>query len=287
MSRVPPDVDAEQEVDLGRLARALLQRWWLVLGGLIAGAVLGYLASLGGSQTYRASALIYLGQPLSPSGAVQIQSLATNPTTVRQVARSDSNVRLVAHRLRLPPGRLRSGISVSAVQGAIAKLGQTPLVQLTVQGRAGQKEAQAANALADLVVRSVSGYALTKAASEQSQIAQDERELASLDTRLAAYNTALKGGSATNQLVILTLAGLAEQRRGVVQQDLSTERQQLALAQNVEESRVVSRAYAVKTTARSHRNSALVGAAIGLLVGLLAALLWEPVATRVARRPAV
>jgi uncharacterized protein involved in exopolysaccharide biosynthesis len=39
----------------------------------------------------------------------------------------------------------------------------------------------------------------------------------------------------------------------------------------------------VKTTARSKRNSAVVGAFLGLLLGLAAALLWE----RFARRPAV
>src|ERR671922_196800 len=41
-----------------------------------------------------------------------------------------------------------------------------------------------------------------------------------------------------------------------------------------------------KTTARSKRNSAVVGAFLGLLLGVAAALLWEPLAGRFARRPA-
>ena len=48
---------------------------------------------------------------------------------------------------------------------------------------------------------------------------------------------------------------------------------------------MVTRAAAVKSTAKSHRNSALVGALIGLLLGIAAALLWDPVAARM-NRPA-
>jgi uncharacterized protein involved in exopolysaccharide biosynthesis len=36
-----PDFDAEAEVDLGRYSRALLERWWLLLAGLVIGAVFG------------------------------------------------------------------------------------------------------------------------------------------------------------------------------------------------------------------------------------------------------
>jgi hypothetical protein len=64
MSAPAPDLDAEADVDLGRYARALAARWWLPLAGLIAGAAIGYVLSLGGHQVYRAGATVYLGQPL-------------------------------------------------------------------------------------------------------------------------------------------------------------------------------------------------------------------------------
>src|SRR5919201_5599780 len=81
-----PDVDAEEELELGRYWGALVARWWLPLAGLVVGIVIGYLLSLGGHQVYQAKATIYLGQPLSPNGTNQIQSLSTNPSAVRQVA---------------------------------------------------------------------------------------------------------------------------------------------------------------------------------------------------------
>jgi gas vesicle protein len=39
-----------------------------------------------------------------------------------------------------------------------------------------------------------------------------------------------------------------------------------------------------KITARSRRNTVLIGALIGLILGAIAALLWDPVAARVTPR---
>ena len=57
------DPEAEQEVDFGRYVRLVAARWWLVVAGLILGAVIGYAVSLGGGQRYQATATLYLGQP--------------------------------------------------------------------------------------------------------------------------------------------------------------------------------------------------------------------------------
>src|SRR5712691_2181318 len=278
MSTRAPDLEAEQELDFGRLWGAVVARWWLPLAGVVAGIVIGYLASLGGGATYRAQAIVFLGQPLSPSGNAQIQSLATNPSTVRQIVSSEANVRRVAHDVGLPPGRLRGNVTVTPVAGAIARLGQTPLVAIAVEGTPPRKIAAAANELADISVSGVSGYVQTKITALQGQIASDEAEIASIDQRLQAYDKGATSGSTTDRLLILTQAGLAEQRRGIVEQDLSGAKTLLSLAQNVERSKVVTYAVPAKTSARSRRNSVVVVAFAGLILGLLAALLWEPVA---------
>src|SRR4051812_6061133 len=91
-----PDLDAEREVDLGRHWHALIQRWWLPALGLVLGAVIGYLVSVGGSQVYTAKTSVYLGQPLSPVGSVQLQGLATNPSTVGTIIHSEAALRQAA-----------------------------------------------------------------------------------------------------------------------------------------------------------------------------------------------
>ena len=280
-----PDLDAEQELDLGRLWAPLIARWWLPAAGLLVGAVLGYLVSLGGGATWRAQAVVFLGQPLSPSGNAQIQSLATNPSTVRQIVHAESTIRKVSADTGVKPGVLRAGISTQTVAGAVAKQGQTPLVAISVKGSPPRKIAAAANELAKIVVSGVSGYVSTKISGLQNQIASDQSEIDSIDARLKAYDAVLPKASQTDKLIILTQAGLAEQRRGIVEQDLTQSRDLLSLAKNVEASRVVTHAAAQKVSARSRRNALVVGAFIGLILGLLAALLWDP-AVRVARRSA-
>jgi uncharacterized protein involved in exopolysaccharide biosynthesis len=67
---------------------------------------------------------------------------------------------------------------------------------------------------------------------------------------------------------------------GEVLDDQLQAKQLLIQAQEIERPQILTRAAAVKTTARSARNSVVVGAFLGLLLGLIAAVLWEPLARR-------
>jgi uncharacterized protein involved in exopolysaccharide biosynthesis len=287
--RVEPDLDAEAEVDLGRYWTSIAARWWLPLAGLVVGALVGYLAALGGHQVYRAQALVYLGQPFTPSGSAQLQSIATNPSTVREIARSTATIRKVAADTGLPEGKLRAGVSTQAVAGNLARLGQTPLVAVSVKGDAPRKIAQAANEIARIVVARISPYVDTKIETLRAELASADQELASLDARLDAANRAAENPSLSpvEKLVALNSAGLLEQRRATVLGDRLDARQLLALAERVEKPRVADLAAPRKTTARSRRNSIVVGALIGLILGLAAALAWERAASRLSRRPAL
>ena len=94
---------------------------------------------------------------------------------------------------------------------------------------------------------------------------------------------AARGLSTAEQLILLgQLNGLQTQRLSIVDQ-LTTNQQQLALAEDVEAPQVITRGVATKTTARSGRNTVLVSALIGLILGGIAALLFDPV-RRVVRR---
>ena len=270
----PPrlDYEAEEDVDLGRYWNALAARWWLPLAGLAAGALIGYLISLGGEQVYRAQATIYLGQPLGgASSNTPVQSQQTNPSAVRQIVTSEAVLQRVAAEVGSRPGQLRGHVSTSAVSGNNARQGQAPLVTITVTGRAPRKVRLAANELANTAVLGLGGYAKAKTMNLREQIASYDRQLAALDRA--------PGGGTTAAVLAL--------RRGDLEQARLTATQLLAQAQQIESPRILTRAAAHKTTARTRRSTVAVAAIIGLLVGLVAALLWEPVAGRVARRPRV
>jgi hypothetical protein len=283
-----PELDAEREVDLRSYWDRIASHWWLPAAGLAVGLVIGYLISLGGSQVYRGKAVVYLGQPLSASG-VQIQSQATNPSTVRTIVTSEATIDSVARRVGLKPSQLRGHISTQAVTGNITRLGQSPLVSISVTGGLRGKIAHAANELAKAVVVSpaLANYANTKITNLSSLIANEQSALNSLDKNIKGQQAASNapGLSTTDRLILTnTLNGLIQQRLVTVQQ-LTTNQQLLALAKDVEAPKITTRAVAVKTTARSRRNSVLVAGLIGLILGTIAALLYEP-ARRVVRRDA-
>src|ERR1043165_1281366 len=117
----PPDLDAEAEVDLSHYGHALLAGWWLLLLGLVVGAILGYLSTLGGAQTYRAQATMYAGQPLG-SGQSQVQAFQTNPSSAKTIITATEVVRRVARQAGMTESQLRNGASVTAVQGFNSRL---------------------------------------------------------------------------------------------------------------------------------------------------------------------
>jgi uncharacterized protein involved in exopolysaccharide biosynthesis len=275
-----PDLDAEQDVDLRRHWDAITRHWWIVVAGLVGGIVVGYLISLGGAQVYKAKAVVYLGQPLS-QGGVQVQSQATNPSTVKQIVTAESTIQRVARDARLRAGQLRGHVSTQAVAGNIARLGQNPLVAITVTGHARRPVARAANDLARTVVFSnaLAGYSKTKITNLQLQVDTEKTALDSLNKNIKAQQQALStasGLSTTDRLILGNqLSSLLQQQLTITDQ-YTTNQQQLALAKDVEAPEITTLAAATKTTARSRRNTILVAGLIGLILGLVAAVVYEP-----------
>jgi hypothetical protein len=276
------DLDAEQEVDLRSAWSRIQARWWLPAGAVVVGLVLGWVAALGGGTVWKAETVVFLGQPFTPSGGGQIQSLAGNPRTVSETVHSESALKAASAASGIRTGKLRGAISTQAITTVGQAKGLSPLVEISVKGDAPRKVERAADALAQRVIGNVSEYVDDKIASLKAQIAGDEKELVEINARIERAQTQLDGilGSKSlplaERLLLLTninnVLGFAEQRRRGVQDDMRNAQQLLSLAENVERSRIIEPAAAVKTTARSGRNSALVGALIGLLLGAGAAL---------------
>ena len=268
------DPEAEQEVDFGRYWRLIGNRWWVPIAGLVVGAVVGYLIALGGTQVFKATATVYLGQPYTASGNIQLQSAQTNPSTVRVIAHAESTIVKVAAACKAKPGLFRGGISIQAVAGNLAKNGQTPNVSITVQSKKRKVASCAANQIAKAVVDKTSGFADQKIANFQAQ-------LAAINGDIKIINEGLSGNqlSTTDKLVLQSRLFADEQNK------LSTS-QLLKQAQLVEKPAVLTSAHSTKVTARSRRNTVVVTALIGLVIGAIVALLWDGVAAGLARRRA-
>ena len=262
------DPEAEQEIDFSRHARLLAQRWWLPVGGLVLGAVIGYLISLGGGNVWKATSNIYLGQPYSASGNIAIQTLQTNPSTVRAIATSNAVIGQVALQCHTLPSTFRNGISTQPVSGNLSKNGQNPIVGLTVQSSKRRVATCAANGLAHAVVDRVSSFPNLKIAHFRAQISNDEKAINTIRVGIASPNV-----STTDKL-------LFQLQLRTLQDDLTSASQLLLQATQVEAPKILTPASAQLVTARSRRNSVVVAGLIGLLIGALAALFWDRFATR-------
>jgi hypothetical protein len=277
------DPEAEQEVDFAKYVRLLAVRWWLLAAGVVGGAVIGYLVSLGGTQVYSASATIYLGQPYTPTGGALVQNIQTNPSAVATAVQSQAVQNAVAQRCsKGKASAFAKGISTQAIAtGSSATKGSSsqvnPLVKLTVQAKKGKVAACAANALAEQVVSSkhLGAYAAQKIANLNAQIAIDNADIKTIDTAISN-----SGVSSTDKLVLTTLLRSD-------QADKTTNAQLLLLAKGVEKPSIYTRAASHKITARSRRNTVVIAALIGLIIGALAALLWDAVVPRLAPRNGV
>ncbi len=278
-----PEYDGEREVDLARWRRAVVAWWWLPVAGLLVGGLLGAILSLGGSETYTARALLSLGQPFSPSGA-PVNGLITNPRTVGEIIRSESAMKAAAARAGVSPGSLRGHVSTASITSDVRANAQ-PLITVEVTGSKPRRVEEAANALTAIVIDRISGdYVQQRITSFGRQLRTLNTQVKSVNRRIAALNASLrdKKRSEIDQLVLVNLLDNAEARLGGLLQAQSLAQQQLALAENIEKPRVIAPAAAAKSSARSRRNSILVGALIGLILGAVAAIVVDARAARAA-----
>jgi hypothetical protein len=270
------DPEAEQEVDFARYVRLLGTRWWLLVAGLVVGAVIGYLISLSGHQVYSATATVYLGQPYSPTGSNPVITPQTNPSSVGQVINNQAVDETVANLCHVSVATFRKGISTQAVASGSSKgsaaIVSSPLVKVSVQSKKGKIAACAANGLAAAAVKSLGAYPAAKIKNLEAHIAFDDGDIKTIQAAIANPNI-----SDTDKLLLQT--NLRSD-----QLDRTTNSQLLLLAKQVELPSILGRAASNKITARSRRNTVVISALIGLILGAIVALLWEPVATRVTPR---
>ena len=290
--RSPAEPEGEQEVDLASAWKRIERRWWLPVGGLLVGAVIGLVLALSGGSVWRAETIVYLGQPFAPLGGGQIQSLATNPRTVGEIVRSEAVLKAISNKTGIPVSKLRSSISTKELTATgPARGGIIPLIEIAVSGNAEPRKIEdATDALAARVVSRVSVFVVRKIEELERQVAVAESQLEAIESRIGAaqrqQTQLLQDDSIPlTQKLLLNLnlnstITTADARRAALQGSLVEANQLLNLAENVESSRVVEQAAAVKTTARSSRTSLLVGALLGLLVGAIMAVAAEPFLAR-------
>jgi uncharacterized protein involved in exopolysaccharide biosynthesis len=286
------ELEAEQEVDFGRYARTIAARWWLLVIGAVLGALIGFLVSLSDGKIYKATAQVYLGQPLAPDSAAAVTTSPTTLGLVQAFVTSEEAIEKASSGVGLRPSKLREHVTVRPIPGTSTTRQPfpAPLLSIQVTGSSRAKTAAAANNLAQQAVDKVGTYSTTKIDTLERQLAYIDTQLQIVKSRLSAARASQeeivndRSLSSTEKLVAVTNLNteitLAEQRQITLELNRFNTTNAVALAKDIEQSRVTAQAVAVRTEPTSRRTSVLVGAFIGLLLGLAAALLWDPVSSR-------
>jgi capsular polysaccharide biosynthesis protein len=279
MSTPSIDPGAERDVDLARWRAALGRRWWIVAAGAVAGVVVGGLYSLSGGSVYQATVLLAPSQAFSPNGS-PVLSYTSSPRSINTIATQESTLLDAAKEAHISVSELHGHVSTATVNtgaGAAATRGSV-LIEITVQLPKAKAAADAANALGAIVAKDSTGqYVFQSIGILERSLKSAQNRLKSVNAEVAQYQLVLKTPNLDpfNKLDLITQADNALARQGNLNQTISDEQQQLTLTNNIELAQVISPAAAMKTTARSRRNSVLVGLLIGLIVGGIAAVVAD------------
>jgi len=281
----PRDLEAEQEIDLGRLWRSTIARWWLPVLGLVVGAIIGLLVSLGGGKQWKASSEVYLGQPLGVGSSAPVSSAPTSLGLATAYINSLYALRHASKASGIPVSRLNGKISVKPILGLTGtKIGQpAPLMIISVTGSKAGETQRAAEDLSKLVVAQFQPLAAQKVKIIQERLTQEQAQIGDINRRLVEANDAMtaaakSGGNSQNVINWSTIVATLSNQRFASQSDITSAKQSIAQAVGVEAPRIVSPALSANEGGPSRRSGVLIGAIIGFVVGLLAAILWDPVA---------
>ena len=262
------------DVDLRTGWHSVLDLWWLVLLVVAATVALSLLNVSSSPTTFQGTATVYVGKPLSANGQ-PLGTITSESTTALEVAQGDEAVTKAADAAGTTAGKVRAGLSVQPVVSPIASKLQSPPTLLKVIVRASDRDVanKATAAIAAHLVEETNSYASEK--------------IGALERRVEVYGTAereqkvqrdkitrqLQGSPEGIEAAILSslLSSLTIDQR-INQSDLADAEEELAVAREIEQSKVVTDPKAVKVAGKDTRSSLVVAAFLGLALGIVAAL---------------
>ena len=287
--------DSGTTIDVGSWFSTLLRSWWIILGLVVLGGVVGGVVTMASPKEYSATSSVYIGQTTdangNPMAGLNSNSKAATQLLASQVvlneAASKSEVKISTSRLRKETTVVTPSSTVKTSTSVVN------IVVITVTDTNKLRATAAANALAQVLVSRISPGVSGKIVLLEAQLASGQKQLAAANTRVLAAQTALmaiaKGGGTPAERAAASAPYVAVVQAAATEQEAlasSNQKTELMLftAKQVEEPRVLHEAAVPDSpSGPSMSLNVAAGVLVGFVIGIIVAFVRRRLAER---RPA-
>jgi succinoglycan biosynthesis transport protein ExoP len=282
-------------IDVGSWFSTLLRNWWVILGLVVLGGVVGAVVTMASPKEYSATSTVYIGQTTDANGN-PMAGLNSNSKAATQLLASQAVLNEAATRseVEITAKRLRKETTVVTPSSTVkTSTSVVNIVVITVTDSNKLRATAGANALAEVLVDRISPGVSGKIALLEAQLAQGQKQLTAANARVVAAQAALMaiakgGGSAAERAAASAPYVAVVQAAATEQEALASSNQKTELmlftAKQVEQPRILHEA--VPPDSPSGPSMSL-NVAAGVLVGFVVGIIVAFVRRRLAeRRPA-
>jgi succinoglycan biosynthesis transport protein ExoP len=282
-------------IDVGSWFSTLLRNWWIILGLVVLGGVVGAVVTMASPKEYSATSTVYIGQTTDANGN-PMAGLNSNSKAATQLLASQAVLNEAAKRseVEITAKRLRKETTVVTPSSTVkTSTSVVNIVVITVTDSNKLRATAGANALAEVLVDRISPGVSGKIALLEAQLAQGQKQLTAANARVVAAQAALMaiakgGGSAAEKAAASAPYVAVVQAAATEQEALASSNQKTELmlftAKQVEQPRILHEA--VPPDSPSGPSMSL-NVAAGVLVGFVVGIIVAFVRRRLAeRRPA-
>jgi capsular polysaccharide biosynthesis protein len=284
--------DDATTIDVGSWFATLLRNWWVILGLVVLGAVVGGVLTLAAPKEYSATSSVYIGQTTDANGN-PMAGLNSNSRAATQLLASQALLNEAAKRtgMKVSAGMLRRETTVETPSSTVkTSTSVVNIVVITVTDTNKERAAAAANALAAVLVERISPGVNEKIAVLEQQLATGKKALAASVARSTAAQAGLAaitrgGGSAAERAAASTLYVAIVQAAATEQEALDSSNQKTELmlltARQVEQPRILHEAAVPDSpSGPSLTLNVAAGALAGLVIGIVVAFVRRRLAER-------
>lgn len=279
-------------IDVGAWFATLLRNWWVILGLVAVGTLVGGVITLASPKEYSATSSVYIGQTTDANGNA-MAGLNSNSKAATQLLASQAVLNDAAKRtgMKVSASRLRRETTVVTPSSTVkTSTSVVNIVVITVTDTNKLRATAAANALAQVLVERISPGVDEKITELERQLATGKKGLAASVASSTAAQAGLAaiargGGSAAEKATASALYAATIQAAATVQSALVSANQKTELmlltAKQVEQPRLLHEAAVPDSpSGPSLTLNVAAGALAGFVIGIVVAFVRRRFADR-------